>query len=35
MADRLTRGASTVTTAADLINLFGLLDSAKCFTFLR
>ena len=35
VADRLARGASTVMAAADLINLSGLLDDAKCFAFVR
>jgi hypothetical protein len=32
-ADRLARGASTVMAAADLINLSGLMDDAKCVDF--
>src|SRR4051812_11978791 len=34
-AIRLARGASAIMAAPDLVNLSGLLDDAKCFTFVR
>src|SRR5437763_5274139 len=34
-ANRLARGASAIMAAADLVNLSGLLDDAKCFAFVR